>query len=50
MEIEKTNLTENSDKNLNRFTEFAQKMLKEVSVTNQDFFTDTGYGMSARTQ
>lgn len=50
MEIEKTNLPENSDKNLNRFTEFAQKMLKEVSVTNQDFFTDTGYGMSARTK
>ena len=50
MEIENTNLPENSDKNLNRFTEFAQKLLKEVTVTNQDFFTDNGYGMSARTK
>lgn len=50
MEIEQTNVPENSDKNLNRFTEFAKKLLNEATVTNQDFFTDHGYGMSARTK
>lgn len=46
MDIEKdTNVTE---ENLNRFTNFAKRILQDTNVTNQDFFTDSGFGMSSR--
>lgn len=33
---------------INRFVNFAQNLLKGVSVTNQNYFTDSGFGMSNR--
>lgn len=42
--------TNTENKHMNRFVNFASNLLKEVSVTNQDFFTDSGFSMGSRTK
>lgn len=47
--MEQTNIpSKENTPDLNRFVNFSKAMLGDVSVTNQDFFTSSGYSMSAR--
>jgi hypothetical protein len=50
MDNEKNISAGENKEGLHRFVNFANKLIGNVSVTNQDFFTDSGFSMSSRTK